>query len=102
LRIENSFEGLLNPQFSICNPEHERIEMNITVLDDYHDTIRTLECYKKLAGHNVKIWTDHVTDTDALADILQDRALQGAGAEGPFVRGIYRLEYTRSKTAFAA
>ena len=46
--------------------------MNITVLDDYHDTIRTLECYKKLAGHNVKIWTDHVTDTDALAERLKD------------------------------
>ncbi|MBN8899304.1 MAG: hypothetical protein J0H35_14205, partial [Rhodospirillales bacterium] len=30
-----------------------------------------------------------------------DRGLAGAGAEGPFVRGIYRLEYVRMKTGFA-
>jgi hypothetical protein len=41
------------------------------------------------------------TDAEALTDILLDRALLGAGASGPFVRGIYRLEYTRVKTAFA-
>ena len=46
--------------------------MNITVLDDYHDTIRTLECFKKLEGHNVKVWTDHVTDTGKLAERLKD------------------------------
>jgi hypothetical protein len=42
------------------------------------------------------------TDEAALADILQDRALSGAGASGPFVRGLYRLEYQRTKTAFTA
>ena len=41
------------------------------------------------------------TDPEALTDILLDRALLGAGAVGPFVRGTYRLEYTRTKTAFA-
>ena len=41
------------------------------------------------------------TDPEALTDILQDRALLGAGATAPFVRGTYRLEYTRVKTAFA-
>lgn len=41
------------------------------------------------------------TDADALTDILQERALTGAGARGPFARGIYRLEYTRTKTGFA-
>lgn len=41
-------------------------------------------------------------DPDALTDILLDRALLGAGATGPFVRGTYRLEYARTKTAFAA
>lgn len=42
------------------------------------------------------------TDPEALTDILLDRALLGAGAAGPFVRGTYRLEYVRVKTAFAA
>jgi len=41
------------------------------------------------------------TDTEALTDILLERALLGAGATGPFIRGVYRLEYTRVKTAFA-
>src|SRR5213594_3771461 len=46
--------------------------MKISILDDYHDTLRTLECYKKLAGHEVKIWNDHVQEVDALAERLQD------------------------------
>jgi D-3-phosphoglycerate dehydrogenase len=46
--------------------------MNITILDDYFDTIRTLHCYRKLDGHNVTIWNDHVQDTDALVDRLKE------------------------------
>src|SRR3982751_5139530 len=46
--------------------------MNITILDDYFDTLRTLDCFNKLAGHNVTIWNDHVQDTDALAERLKD------------------------------
>ena len=46
--------------------------MKITILDDYHDTIRTLPCFKKLAGHDVTIWNDHVQDVDALAERLAD------------------------------
>jgi D-3-phosphoglycerate dehydrogenase len=46
--------------------------MKITVLDDYHDTVRTLACFKKLAGHEVKIWNDHLQELDALAQRLQD------------------------------
>jgi len=46
--------------------------MNITILDDYHDTVRTLACFPKLAGHQVTIWNDHVQDTDGLAERLKD------------------------------
>ena len=46
--------------------------MKISVLDDYHDTVRTLQCFSKLAGHDVTIWNDHVQDTDALAERLGD------------------------------
>ncbi|CAF3086154.1 unnamed protein product [Rotaria sp. Silwood2] len=46
--------------------------MNITILDDYFDTIRTLPCYSKLNDHNVTIWNDHVQDTDALVDRLKE------------------------------
>ena len=46
--------------------------MKISVLDDYFDTVRTLACFAKLAGHEVKVWNDHVQDTDALAARLAD------------------------------
>src|SRR5882724_11622115 len=46
--------------------------MKISVLDDYHDTVRTLACFKKLDGHDVTVWNDHLQDTDALAERLQD------------------------------
>jgi D-3-phosphoglycerate dehydrogenase / 2-oxoglutarate reductase len=41
--------------------------MKITILDDYHDTVRTLACFRKLDGHEVAIWNDHVQDVDGLA-----------------------------------
>jgi D-3-phosphoglycerate dehydrogenase len=41
--------------------------MKIAILDDYFDTVRTLPCFSKLAGHDVTIFNDHVQDTDLLA-----------------------------------
>ena len=46
--------------------------MKIAILDDYHDTLRTLACFQKLSGHDITIWTDHVQDVDALAQRLKD------------------------------
>src|SRR5947208_10285383 len=46
--------------------------MKVSILDDYHDTLRTLECFKKLSGHEIKIWNDHVQDIDTLAQRLRD------------------------------
>jgi D-3-phosphoglycerate dehydrogenase len=46
--------------------------MKISILDDYHDTLRTLDCFKKLASHEVEIWNDHVEDVDVLAERLRD------------------------------
>jgi D-3-phosphoglycerate dehydrogenase len=46
--------------------------MKISIFDDYHDTLRTLDCFKKLSGHEIEIWNDHVQDVDALAERLLD------------------------------
>jgi D-3-phosphoglycerate dehydrogenase len=46
--------------------------MNITILDDYFDTLRTLRCFRLLDGHAVTIWNDHVQDVDRLAERLKD------------------------------
>jgi D-3-phosphoglycerate dehydrogenase len=34
--------------------------------------VRTLSCFRKLDGHDVTVWNDHVQDNDALADRLKD------------------------------
>ena len=47
-------------------------KMNITILDDYQNVVRTLDAFKKLEGHNVTIWNDHTKDVDALAERLKD------------------------------
>jgi D-3-phosphoglycerate dehydrogenase len=47
-------------------------QMNISILDDYHDTVRTLRCFDKVKGHKVEIWTDHVQDVDTLVERLRD------------------------------
>jgi D-3-phosphoglycerate dehydrogenase len=46
--------------------------VKISILDDYFDTVRTLECFAGLAGHEVTVWNDHVQDVDALAQRLRD------------------------------
>ncbi len=46
--------------------------MRIAVLDDWHDTVRTLDCFARLAGHDVTIFNDHVQDIDTLASRLAD------------------------------
>jgi D-3-phosphoglycerate dehydrogenase len=46
--------------------------MRVTILDDYFDTLRTLECFERLNGHEVTIFTDHVQDVDQLDDRLHD------------------------------
>lgn len=46
--------------------------MNITILDDYQNAVRSLRCFDMLAGHRVTIWNDHTKDTDILAARLRD------------------------------
>ncbi len=46
--------------------------MKITILDDWFDTLRTLACFRDLAGNDVTIWNDHVQDLDTLSQRLAD------------------------------
>jgi D-3-phosphoglycerate dehydrogenase len=48
--------------------------MNVTILDDYQDAVRTLACFAKLAGHRVTVFNDTVKGEDAIVARL-------AGAE---------------------
>ncbi len=46
--------------------------MKIAILDDWFDTLRTLPCFAKLAGHDVTIFNDHIEDEALLAERLRD------------------------------
>jgi len=45
--------------------------MKVAILDDWFDTLRTLRCFERLEAHEVTVFTDHVQDTDVLAERLQ-------------------------------
>jgi D-3-phosphoglycerate dehydrogenase len=46
--------------------------MRVAILDDYFDTLRTLDCFERLNGHEVTVFTDHVEDLDRLAARLHN------------------------------
>jgi len=45
--------------------------VKVAILDDWFDTLRTLPCFERLDGHEVTVFTDHVQETDPLAERLQ-------------------------------
>jgi D-3-phosphoglycerate dehydrogenase len=54
------------------HPVHRELAMKVTILDDWFDTLRTLACFRKLDGHEVTVWNDHVQDEQVLAERLAD------------------------------
>ena len=46
--------------------------MRVHVLDDWFDTLRRLPSFRRLDGHEVTVWTDHLEDPAALAARMQD------------------------------
>ncbi|WP_417208950.1 D-2-hydroxyacid dehydrogenase family protein [Antarctobacter sp.] len=46
--------------------------MKVHVLDDWFDTLRGLPCFRLLDGHEVTVWTDHLSDEAALAERLAE------------------------------
>ena len=79
--------------------------MKITILDDYHDTLRTLECFNRLDGHDVTIWNDHVQDVDALADRLREtEALvlfrERTRIEAPLLERLPRLRLISQRSVY--
>jgi D-3-phosphoglycerate dehydrogenase len=62
--------------------------VKIAILDDYFDTLRTLPCFQKLAGHEVTVWTDHVQDVGPLADRLRETEALVLIRERTQIRGV--------------
>jgi D-3-phosphoglycerate dehydrogenase / 2-oxoglutarate reductase len=71
--------------------------VKISILDDYFDTLRTLPCFHKLDGHEVRVWNDHAQDIDALAERLRDTQVLVLIRERTQIRGplLERLDALR-------
>src|SRR5216117_4238335 len=79
--------------------------MKISILDDYHDTLRTLACFRKLEGHDIKIWNDHVQDVDMLSERLKDtEALvlirERTPIRAPLINRLDRLKLISQRSVF--
>jgi D-3-phosphoglycerate dehydrogenase len=79
--------------------------MKVSILDDYFDTLRTLPCFAKLAGHDVTIWNDHVQDNDALVERLRDtEALvlirERTQIRTPLLEGLPRLRLISQRSVY--
>ena len=46
--------------------------MKVVISDDYQDCIRHLECFSKMAGHDVTIHNDTLDDIDSLAERFRE------------------------------
>ncbi len=46
--------------------------MNIVILDDFQDAVRKLDCFERLAGHEVKVFNNNVKGAGQLALRLRD------------------------------
>ena len=79
--------------------------MKITILDDYFDTLRTLPSFSKLSGHDIEIFTDHVQDTDALADRLRDTEVlvlirERTQIRAPLIERLTKLRLISQRSVF--
>lgn len=79
--------------------------MKITILDDYHDTIRTLNAYRMLDGHEVTIWNDHVQEVDALAERLKDTEClvlirERTHIRAPLIERLPRLKFISQRSVY--
>jgi D-3-phosphoglycerate dehydrogenase / 2-oxoglutarate reductase len=79
--------------------------MKISILDDYHDTLRTLDCFTKLSGHDVEVWTDHIQEVGALAERLREtEALvlirERTEIRAPLLRRLPRLRLISQRSVY--
>jgi len=79
--------------------------MKISVLDDWFDTLRTLPCFSKLAGHEVEVWNDHVEDLDRLAERLAETEVlvlirERTAIRAPLIERLPRLRLISQRSVY--
>lgn len=79
--------------------------MNITILDDYQDAVRTLACFPKIAAHNVTIWNDRVDDVNVLAERLKDTETlvlirERTAIRAPLIERLDKLKFISQRSVY--
>ena len=79
--------------------------MKITILDDYTNSISGLQCFGKLAGHDVTIWNDHVQNPDELVSRLKDTEIlvlirERTRISGSLLARLPKLKMISQRSAF--
>ena len=79
--------------------------MKVVILDDWFNTLPTLDCIRKLDGHDVTVWNDHVQDVDALAERLADcEALvlirERTEVRGPLLERLPKLKLISQRSVY--
>ncbi len=75
------------------------------MLDDYVDTLRTLQCFALLSDHDVTVWTDHTQDEDVLAERLRDTEVlvlirERTQIRAPLLERLGRLRLISQRSAY--
>lgn len=52
--------------------DHPVKKLRVAIINDYQDVVRTLDCFSRLEGHEITIWTDIVDDIELLANRLSN------------------------------
>jgi len=79
--------------------------MRISILDDYHDTLRTLPCFQKLADHHVTVWNDRARDVETLAERLRDTEIlvlirERTKIEAPLLERLDKLKLISQRSVY--
>jgi len=79
--------------------------VQISILDDYFDTVRTLKCFTRLAGNDVTIWNDHVQDVDELTKRLRDTEVlvlirERTQIRGPLLERLPKLKLISQRSVY--
>ncbi|ADP81552.1 D-2-hydroxyacid dehydrogenase family protein [Pseudofrankia inefficax] len=79
--------------------------MKVAILDDWFDTLRTLDCFDRLAGHDVTVFHDHVEDVDLLAERLREHEAlvlirERTEVRAPLVERLPRLRLISQRSVY--
>lgn len=79
--------------------------MKIAILDDYAKVVRDLPCFRKLAGHDVTVWTDQAANDGVLAERLKDTEIlvllrERTAIRAPLIERLQKLKLISQRNVY--